>query len=521
MAYTEKGQLPLARLSNDEQEDRSNNTNEQINQVQIDRNARRWLSKALGDVYAQDNPMDLSKSKKNTIILVVALGGIFGPLASMIYMPSLVDIANSLNTTTASVNATVSTYVVFLGIAPLFWASFSDIYGRKRMYLISIIIFIVASVICAVTNSTALLAVFRAIQACGASAGQSVGAGVISDVFHTSQRGTAYGFFYIGPLCGPVIGPLLGGILGQYLGWRSNFYFLAIVGGLLFVMVLFFLPETLRRKLEDKVETDQHSGNMSRFSSIQHAFSPFKPMIGLLLYPNVMVTTLYNSVIFGSLYFMNPTITQTFTDLYHYNALIIGLCYLPFGLGLMIGSIGSGKFSDWLLAYKQKRTRGKVPSESRLIAAFPSVILIPLGYLGYGWSTQKGVGVWLPLISLFVYGIGQMCAFNASSVYLVDSSPGRSASAIAVNNFFRTLVAAIITAFSIQCIQAIGPGPLFSILAGINVLNIVNVLLCMKFGERWRTAAMKREGITDHQVNMRNTEGATLQPTLSRCESVT
>lgn len=117
MADTEKGQLPLARLSNDEQEDRSNNTNEQINQVQIDRNSRPWLSKALGDVYAQDNPMDLSKSKKNTIILVVALGGIFGPLASMIYMPSLVDIANSLNTTTASVNATVSTYVVFLGIA--------------------------------------------------------------------------------------------------------------------------------------------------------------------------------------------------------------------------------------------------------------------------------------------------------------------------------------------------------------------------------------------------------------------
>jgi MFS family permease len=100
------------------------------------------------------------------------------------------------------------------------------------MYLISIVIFIIASVICAVTSNTILLAIFRAIQACGASAGQSVGecrvcfskygkmilntkkkpffsplgAGVISDVFPTSQRGTAYGFFYIGPLCGPVIG---------------------------------------------------------------------------------------------------------------------------------------------------------------------------------------------------------------------------------------------------------------------------------------------------------------------------
>lgn len=195
---------------------------------------------------------------------------------------------------------------------------------------------------------------------------------------------------------------------------------------------------------------------------------------------------------------------------------------MPFGLGLMIGSIGSGRFSDWLLAYKQRRTKRKVPSESRLIAAFPSVILIPLGFLGYGWSTQKGVGVWLPLISLFVYGIGQMCAFNASSVYLVDCSPGRSASAIAVNNFFRTLVAAIVTAFSVQCIEAIGSGILFSILAGVNFLNIGNVLICMKFGEKWRQDAMRREGLKEDDVTDRQkSEEANLDTTLSRCESVT
>lgn len=78
--------------------------------------SRRWLSHALGDIYAEDDPQDLSRGKKNAIILVVALGGVFGPLASMIYMPSLVVIAQDLKTTTAAVNATISTFVVFMGI---------------------------------------------------------------------------------------------------------------------------------------------------------------------------------------------------------------------------------------------------------------------------------------------------------------------------------------------------------------------------------------------------------------------
>ncbi|KAG2171781.1 hypothetical protein INT43_008161 [Umbelopsis isabellina] len=484
--------------------------------------SRRWLSHVLGDIYAEDSPQDLSKGKKNAIILVVALGGVFGPLASMIYMPSLVNIAQALNTSTASVNATISTFVVFMGIGPLFWASFSDLYGRKPMYLISIIIFIIASVLCGISTSVPELAIFRAIQAIGASAGQSVGAGVISDVFIPAERGTAYGFFYVGPLCGPVIGPLLGGILGEFLGWRSNFYFLAIVGGILFAMVLFFLPETLRKKHDDNWDEVTIPKKRSMMDNIRHVSAAFKPMIGLLSYPNVMVITMYNTVIFGALYFMNPTITQTFTQLYNYNDLIIGLCYLPFGLGLMVGSIGSGRWSDWLLARKKRLTNGPVPHEYRLIATFPSVILIPLGYLGYGWSTQKGTSVWIPLVSLFVYGVGQMTAFNSSSVYLVDCSPGRSASAIAVNNFFRTIVAAIVTAFSIQCIEAIGTGPLFSILAGINVLNILNVLVVRRYGERWRSAAMKREGLEVVATKPQQPdEEAAIGRSLSRCDSTT
>jgi predicted MFS family arabinose efflux permease len=97
---------------------------------------------------------------------------------------------------------------------------------------------------------------------------------------------------------------LLGGILGQFLGWRSNFYFLAIVGGILFAMVLFFLPETLRKKHDDDWDEEKVQKKRSMMDNIRHVSAAFKPMIGLLSYPNVMVITMYNTVIFGALYFM-------------------------------------------------------------------------------------------------------------------------------------------------------------------------------------------------------------------------
>jgi MFS family permease len=66
------------------------------------------------------------------------------------------------------------------------------------MYICSLFISIVASVLCAISSNVTMLIIFRAIQACGASSGQTLGAGVIADTIHVANRGKAYGVFYIG-----------------------------------------------------------------------------------------------------------------------------------------------------------------------------------------------------------------------------------------------------------------------------------------------------------------------------------
>lgn len=78
---------------------------------------QKWLTFLIGDVYAQDDPRDLSDKRKNIVIFILALGGVNGPLGSMIYMPGLLSVARDLHTTLSAVNGSVSAFVVFMGVA--------------------------------------------------------------------------------------------------------------------------------------------------------------------------------------------------------------------------------------------------------------------------------------------------------------------------------------------------------------------------------------------------------------------
>ncbi|OAD06603.1 hypothetical protein MUCCIDRAFT_118861, partial [Mucor lusitanicus CBS 277.49] len=430
--------------------------------------------------------------RKKFIVFIVALGGIYGPLSTLIYLPGILQMARDLNASIEAINATMSAYVALAGLTPLFWSSISDTYGRRPVYMMSISIGIVASILCASSNNIAMLIVFRALQASGASSGQTLGAGSIGDVFDIADRGKAYGVFFIGPLLGPSLGTLIGGFLCEFLGWQSTFYFTAIFGGVVLVLVAFFLPETVR-KTRPAVQKGKGS---SVFKNLRVAFAPMIVMLGD---PTILIMTLYGSIIFASLFFLvnhtrynassSTNAAHTFQTLYNYNSWQVGLCYLCLGVGMICGSVLSGIYSDRIIRdLRNRRGSENVYPELRLKAVYPSFILIPAGFLIYAWTTEKHVAAYGPLIGLFVYAVGQMFAVNPSSVYYVDSKPGRSASAVSLNNCARSLLGAIVTIFSTSCVRSAGPGIVFTVLAAISVVNIVFVLLVKVYGRKWRTA---------------------------------
>jgi multidrug resistance protein len=107
-----------------------------------------------------------------------------------------------------------------MGIMPVFWASLCDYYGRRPIYLVSMMIFILGSLFAALSHNVWVFFVMRAVQAFGSSSVLAVGGGSLSDVFHSSERGSAFGYYYLGPLIAPMIGPMIGGVVADRAGWR-------------------------------------------------------------------------------------------------------------------------------------------------------------------------------------------------------------------------------------------------------------------------------------------------------------
>lgn len=109
----------------------------------------------------------------------------------------------------------------------MIWAAGADFGGRKTIYLVSLAIFIIASLLLAVlpTNLAALF-VLRILQAFGACGVTSIGAGTVADVTEPKHRASALSIFLLGPQIGPILGPVIGGALADAASWRWIFGFL-------------------------------------------------------------------------------------------------------------------------------------------------------------------------------------------------------------------------------------------------------------------------------------------------------
>ncbi|CAG8484039.1 4914_t:CDS:2 [Acaulospora morrowiae] len=422
------------------------------------------------------DPRNWPAKKKNLILFIIAAAGILAPISSTIFFPALIEVRNDLNTTEVLANGLVAVFILFTGIAPLGWASYSDAYAtRRKVYLVSIMLFQITSVICGIANNIWVLMLMRALQACGASAVQSIGAGSISDIFHPHGE-----FPSISTTTSPLIGPIIGGYLTQYLGWRWIFWFLTIFGGILILIIFFALPETFRKT------SPSHSLPQTSPTAPRGRFNPLAPL-ALLRYPNVSLTLLYVSSVFAIIYVQNTLISKNFTQLYNLRTSDVGLVFLGPSSGYIVGSVIGGKYSDFVFNKSAKKCDGGVGyPEMRLNSTWFAMISLPASYVTYGWMIAHRLGMMFPLIAMFIGGFSCLIVFNSTSTYLVDAFPGRSASAIAVNNFLRSIAAATVSAAAAPLQDALGIGWLYTIMSGLTLIGSGFLVLVYFKGKNWR-----------------------------------
>lgn len=321
-------------------------------------------------------------------------------------------------------------YMVAMSIFPIWWSAFSEEFGRRSIYLTSFTLFVLFSIASALSVDISMLIIMR-IGVGGASASvQAVGAGTIADIWEPRERGLAMSMFYLGPLLGPLFAPIIGGALSQAFGWKSTMWFLAIYGGVIVVMLTLLLPETLAREAPSPGDTAPLTRLSTRESTKLHTkrfvrginrfiFAPLKVLL-FLRFPPVLITVILAAFAFGSLFVMNITIQQQFAKPpYSYPQLIVGLLYIPSGLGYIVGSLFGGRWLDYIMAreavkanrYNDKGKLIYLPEDRLRENAWMAVTVYPCGLLLFGWTVNYGVMWVAPAAGAFIFGVTSMLVF--------------------------------------------------------------------------------------------------------------
>ncbi len=179
------------------------------------------------------------------LILLLALLTALGPLSIDLYLPAFPGMAADLDTTAASIQLTMTTFLVGLGLGQLFIGPLSDGIGRRKPLLVGTFVCAAASVVCAVAPNAEILAGARFLQGLGGAAGVVLARAIVSDTARGAAAAKLLGVLTIICVVAPVIAPLAGGAIIAAAGWRAVFWTLAVLILLLSVWGLFGVKETL------------------------------------------------------------------------------------------------------------------------------------------------------------------------------------------------------------------------------------------------------------------------------------
>lgn len=179
------------------------------------------------------------------LTLLVAMG----PISTDLYLPSLPGIAADLGAPDALVQLTVGLFAGGFAVMMLVCGPLADRFGRRPVLLGGMMLFVVASIGCALSPTIESLLAARFVQALGACVGPVIGRAIVRDLYAPRDAGRILGYMASAMALAPLIAPFIGGYLEATVGWRACFWFLAAYGVLLFAALWLRLDETLARPL--------------------------------------------------------------------------------------------------------------------------------------------------------------------------------------------------------------------------------------------------------------------------------
>jgi len=179
------------------------------------------------------------------MIVVLGLLVALGPLTIDMYLPALPRIADELSVSSSVAQLTLTGTLAGLALGQLIVGPLSDSLGRRRPLMAGIVLHMIASVLCLISPNIVVLGVARSLQGVGAAAAMVVAIAIVGDLFTDSAAATVMSRLMLVLGVAPVVAPSLGAAVLLKASWHWVFAVLVVLAGLLLLLAVLALPETL------------------------------------------------------------------------------------------------------------------------------------------------------------------------------------------------------------------------------------------------------------------------------------
>ncbi|PLB54619.1 MFS general substrate transporter [Aspergillus steynii IBT 23096] len=444
------------------------------------------------------SPFLWSNARKSVITVICCCVTAMSAYAAGEYTPPGDELTAKWGISRVVYNLGITLYTFGFAIAPMVLAPFSEINGRRPIFVSSGLVFTVCLIGCGATESLAGMLVARFFLGIGGSTFSTMVGGIIADIYHAEDRNAPMSYFSGAVLFGTGLGPLISGFIQHRADWRWIYYSQAIVAAGFLVILTLFLKETrgsvlLSRKakvlnkyydaLENagyhgvmfnssdsvekhhvqrirwKVKSDEERESLAQMLTV----SCFRPFHLLFTEPVVFFFSLWVSFSWAILYLNFSAIPLVFSTNHNFNVEQSGAVFSAVSIGSILATVMS-VYQEHLATRLGKMTG---TPEGRLYFTCVESVLMPIGLFWFGWTTFPSVPWIVPTLAIGCATIGIFTIYLAAFNYLADTYHRYASSAIAAQSFCRNVLAGIFPLVTNAMFTNLGYPAASSLLGGI------------------------------------------------------
>ncbi|SCU95293.1 LADA_0G14774g1_1 [Lachancea dasiensis] len=393
-----------------------------------------------------------------------------------------------------------SLMVIGFSLGPLLWSPVSDMYGRRVAYVVSLGLYVVFNIPCALAPNIGCLLACRFLCGVWASSGLCLVGGSIADMFPPETRGRAIAFFAYAPYCGPVFGPLVNGFVSVSTGRMDLIFWINMAFAGVMWIVVALIPETyapvilkrravkLRRETGNpKIMTEQEAQGLSVREMVRACL--LRPLYLAATEPVLDLMCFYVCLIYSLLYAFFFAFPVIFGELYGYEDNLIGLMFIPILIGASVALATTSYCENQYV--KITKRRNPTP-EDRLLGAMIGAPFAAIALWILGATSYKHI-IWVgPASSGLAFGYGMVLIYYSLNNYIIDCYAMYASSALATKVFLRSAGGAAFPLFTIQMYHKLGLQWASWLLAFISTAMILIPFAFYYYGQNLRRRMSKK-----------------------------